>query len=90
MLCDYKCFTSVNYRDLVTYYLQALSIVQITNKTSNLEVDLLSNTAGRRCTVLASIAMQIKKEIHCSISEINEKTLKFGYLIPCKSLDYLF
>ena len=51
--------------------------------TSNLEVDPLSNTAAKRCTVLASIAMQNIKEINCSISKINEKTLKVGYLIPC-------
>ena len=44
-------------------------------------MDPPSNTAARRCTVLASIAMQNMKEIHCSNSEINEKTLKFGYLI---------
>ena len=51
-------------------------------ETSNIEVDLLSNIAARRCTVLASIAMQNIKEIHHSTSEINEKTLNFGYLIP--------
>ena len=34
----------------------------------NLEVDPLSHTAAKRCTMLASIAI---------------KTLKFGYLIPC-------
>ena len=59
------------------------------NKTSNLEVDPLSNTAARRYAVLASIKNII--EIHCSISEINEKLdKKFGYLIPCPSLDCLF
>ena len=46
--------------------------------TSNLEVDTLSNTAARRCIVLASIAMQNIKEIQCSISEKNEQTLNFG------------
>ena len=48
-------------------------------ETSNLEVDPLSNTAARRCTVLVSMAMQNIKEIHSK----NGKTLKFGYLIPC-------
>ena len=46
-------------------------------------MDPLSNTAARRYTVLASIAMKNMIEIHRSISEINEKTLKFGHLIPC-------
>ena len=54
-----------------------------TKLTSNLEVDQHSNTVARRCTELASIAMRNFKEIHCSISEINEKTLEIGYLIPC-------
>ena len=43
------------------------------------QVDPLSNTAVRRYTVLASIAMKNIIEIHCSISEISEKILKFGY-----------
>ena len=60
-----------------------LRFVQSNEKTSYLEVDPLSDTAARRCTVLASIAMQNIKEINCSIPEINGKTLKFGYLIPC-------
>ena len=60
------------------------------DETSNLEVDPLSNTAARCYTVLASIAMKNIREIHCSISEINEKTLKIGYLMPCYTLDYLF
>ena len=34
---------------------------------SNLKVNPLSNSAARCCTVLASIAMQNIKEIHCSI-----------------------
>ena len=54
---------------------------QLKNITSNLEVALLSNAAARRCTVLASFAMQNIKEIHCSISEIDEKTLKFNPLL---------
>ena len=61
------------------------AIIQITLSTrmSNLEVDLLSNTAARCCSVLASIVMQNIKEIHCGISEMNEKKLNFGYVIPC-------
>ena len=45
-------------------------------------MDPLSNTVARRCTELTSITMQNIKEIHCSISEIIEKTFKFEYLIP--------
>ena len=56
----------------------------VTTTTCNLEVDPISNTAARPSTALASIAMQNIKEIDCSISEINEKTLKFGYVIPAK------
>ena len=43
---------------------------------------------AKRSTVLASIAMQNIKEIHCSISQINEKTFKVGYtlLIPGLSI----
>ena len=55
----------------------------VTTTTCNLEVDPISNTAARPSTALASIAMQNIREIHCSISEKNAKTLKFGYLIPC-------
>ena len=62
----------------------------IIKSTSNLGADPLTNTATRHFTMLASITMQSTKEIHCSISEINENTLKFRYSIPCQSLDYLF
>ena len=37
------------------------------DSTSNLEVDPLSNTAARPCTVLASIVMQNIKEIHSNL-----------------------
>ena len=70
-----------NGLNLVTSGVIAISRVKVMPKksfeTSNLEVDPLSNIAARRCTVLASITMQNIKEIHCSISEINVKTLKF-------------
>ena len=76
-----------NGLNLVTSGVKAISRVKVMPKksfeTSNLEVDPLSNTAARRCTVFASTAMQNIKEIHFSISEKNTKTLKFGYLIPC-------
>ena len=51
----------------------------------NLEVDPLSNRGARSFTVLASMVMQNIKEIHCSIFEINENTLKLGYSIPPSS-----
>ena len=55
----------------------------VTTTTCNLEVDPISNTAARPSTALASIAMQNIREIHSSISEMNGKTLKIGYLIHC-------
>jgi hypothetical protein len=46
----------------------------VTDKTSNLEVELLSNTAARPYTVLAPIAMKNIKKNYCSIFEIKKET----------------
>ena len=53
-------------------------------------MDPLSKTAARRCIVLASIAMENIKEIHCSISEINEKTPNLVIQSPANPSIFFF
>ena len=76
-------FNKNKHAHSIKLYILEIPLSKCLQVQQNLEVDPLSNTGARCCTVLASIAMENIKEIHSSISEINKKTLKFGYLIPC-------
>ena len=69
----------------IKLYILEMPLSKCLQVQKNLEVDPLSNRGARSFTVLASMVMQNIKEIHCSIFEINENTLKFGYSIPGSS-----